>query len=247
MNVEHPPLAEPHKIIIPPLHIKLGLAKNLVKAMDKNGPAFKYLNEKFPRLSVAKIKEGVFVVPRIKQLFRDPKFEKFLPSKENQDFGCNMSLKIHFLDSHLYFFPDNCGQVSDEQGERFHQDIANMEKRYQGNWSTGMLAEYCWTLVRDLPTSITSDRSKEIKSPKQMKALLACIIIYKETNPLLRLWIRIGDSEWESVNPNPQIRSFWSESDPVVPFEEPDPQIRFGVNVTSVIAESRVNIAELFF
>ncbi|GBO17827.1 hypothetical protein AVEN_88310-1, partial [Araneus ventricosus] len=36
MNVEHPPLSEPHKIIIPLLHIKLGLVKNLVKAMDKN-------------------------------------------------------------------------------------------------------------------------------------------------------------------------------------------------------------------
>ncbi|GBM19209.1 Retrovirus-related Pol polyprotein from transposon 297 [Araneus ventricosus] len=27
-----------------------------------------------------------------------------------QDFGCNMSLNIRFLDSHLIFFPDNCGQ-----------------------------------------------------------------------------------------------------------------------------------------
>ncbi|GBM41500.1 hypothetical protein AVEN_265722-1 [Araneus ventricosus] len=52
-----------------------------------------------------------------------------------QDFGYNRSLTIHFLESHLNFFPDNCGQVSDEHGELFHQDIANMEKRYQGNWS----------------------------------------------------------------------------------------------------------------
>ncbi|GBN17355.1 hypothetical protein AVEN_69371-1 [Araneus ventricosus] len=48
MNVEHPPLAEQNRIIIPPLHIKLDLVKNLVKAMDKNEPAFKYLYEKFP-------------------------------------------------------------------------------------------------------------------------------------------------------------------------------------------------------
>ncbi|GBM33209.1 hypothetical protein AVEN_28202-1 [Araneus ventricosus] len=74
MNVENPPLAEPNKIIIPPLHIRLGLVKNLVKAMDKNGPTFKYLHEKFPRLGVAKIKESVFVGPQIEQLFRDPKF-----------------------------------------------------------------------------------------------------------------------------------------------------------------------------
>ncbi|UYV65537.1 hypothetical protein LAZ67_3004625 [Cordylochernes scorpioides] len=45
--------------------------------------------------------------------------------------GCNMSLKIHFLHSHLDFFPDNLGAVSDEHGERFHQDISSMEKRYQ--------------------------------------------------------------------------------------------------------------------
>ena len=56
--------------------------------------------------------------------------------------GCNMSLKIHFLHSHLDFFLDNCGMVSDEHGERFHQDIAIMETRYQRNWSTSILTDY---------------------------------------------------------------------------------------------------------
>ena len=42
----------------------------------------------------------------------------------------NMSLKIHMLHSHLDLFPDNCGVLSDEQGEGFHQEIATMEKRY---------------------------------------------------------------------------------------------------------------------
>jgi len=45
---------------------------------------------------------------------------------------CNVSLKIHMLHSHLDFFPNNCGMVSDEHGERFHQEITSMEKRYQG-------------------------------------------------------------------------------------------------------------------
>ena len=43
-----------------------------------------------------------------------------------------MSLKIHFLDSHLDSFPENLGDYSEEQAERFHQDFAKMEKRYQG-------------------------------------------------------------------------------------------------------------------
>ncbi|GBN40691.1 hypothetical protein AVEN_179259-1, partial [Araneus ventricosus] len=37
------------------------------------------------------------------------------------------------------------------------------------------------------------------------------------------------------MNPIPRIRSFWSESDPVVPFEDPDPRIRSGVNDTSLL------------
>jgi len=61
-----------------------------------------------------------------------------------QKMGCNMSVKIHFLSSHLEFFPENCGSVIDEHGERFHQDIAAMEGRYKGKWSPSMRADYCW-------------------------------------------------------------------------------------------------------
>jgi hypothetical protein len=65
-------------ILSPPLHIKLSLMKNFVKAIDQNGPAFKYLGEKFSRLSEAKIKEGVFVGPQIRELFRDQQFDRIL-------------------------------------------------------------------------------------------------------------------------------------------------------------------------
>ncbi|GBM85152.1 hypothetical protein AVEN_183191-1 [Araneus ventricosus] len=84
MTVEQPPLAEPHKIIIPPLHIKLTLVKNLVKAMDKNEPAFKYLHEKFPRLNVAKIKEAVFVGLSLNSFSDTPSLRNFFEVKENR-------------------------------------------------------------------------------------------------------------------------------------------------------------------
>ncbi|GBM93275.1 hypothetical protein AVEN_168041-1 [Araneus ventricosus] len=42
--------------------------------------------------------------------------------------GCSMSLKVHFLDSHLDYFPENLGAVSEEQGEIFPQDIKKMER-----------------------------------------------------------------------------------------------------------------------
>ena len=62
-----------------------------------------------------------------------------------------MSLKTHFLESHLDFFPENLSEVSDERGERFHQDIMAMKKQYQGKWTSSMLADYCWTVKTDVP------------------------------------------------------------------------------------------------
>jgi hypothetical protein len=46
--------------------------------------------------------------------------------------GCYMSLKVHFLDYHLEFFPENLGAVNDEHVQQFHQDISTMAKWYQG-------------------------------------------------------------------------------------------------------------------
>ena len=58
-NVKHHSLVESSRILLPPLHIKLGLMKNFVKAMDCNSTAFLYLRQKFLLLSDAKIREGV--------------------------------------------------------------------------------------------------------------------------------------------------------------------------------------------
>ena len=60
--------------------------------------------------------------------------------------GCDKSIKMHYLHSHLDRFIENCGDVSDELRERFHWDIKGMERRYQGKWSSSMLADYCWCL-----------------------------------------------------------------------------------------------------
>ena len=66
--------------------------------------------------------------------------------KSYEKMGCRMSLKMYFLHSHLDFFPANLGAVSDEHGERFHQQISIMENRYQGNFNPSMIGDYCWFL-----------------------------------------------------------------------------------------------------
>ncbi|GBN96023.1 hypothetical protein AVEN_157412-1 [Araneus ventricosus] len=75
--------------------------------------------------------------------------------------GCNMSLKLHVLDSHLNFFPQNFGPISDVHGERFHQDISMFEKRFSGRWNRSILAEYCWSVIRG--TQSDADKRKRLK------------------------------------------------------------------------------------
>ena len=69
------------------------------------------------------------------------------------EMGYNMSIKIHFLHSHLELFPENLSQLSDEQGERFHQKISTIERRFAGNIQVKMLANYCWSLKRETDDS----------------------------------------------------------------------------------------------
>ena len=45
-----------------------------------------------------------------------------------QALGARMSIKMHFLSLHLDYFPENCGDFSEKQGERFQQDIRVMEE-----------------------------------------------------------------------------------------------------------------------
>ena len=183
-NVIEEALVSREKIIFPPLHIKLGLIKQYVKALNKKGKCFKYLRSLFEGLSDAKVEGGIFDGPDIRKLINDKHFttkmtkaesmawiafvdvvENFLGNNRHPQYkrkigimlkayeklGCNMSIKIHFLKSHLDQFPENMGDVSDEHGERFHQEIKTMESRYQGRWDRHMMADYCWSIKRDLP------------------------------------------------------------------------------------------------
>ena len=76
-----------------------------------------------------------------------------------KELGARMSIKIHFLNSHLNYFPDNCGDYSEDQGERFHQGVATMEARYQGHVTINILADYCWSLKRDSKDQIYKRKS----------------------------------------------------------------------------------------
>lgn len=58
-NIIEIPLVPIEKVLLPPLHIKLGIVKNFLKALNPDGNAFNELRRIFPRLSGMKIKEGM--------------------------------------------------------------------------------------------------------------------------------------------------------------------------------------------
>lgn len=181
-NVKSDPLVSRESIILPPLHIKLGLMTNFVKALPKESPPMIFLEGMFPKLSKAKIEAGIFVGPQIRKIMHGQEFYNtlnvdqkkcwksfeavingFLGNNKSQNYrqlvadmlknyekiGAHLSLKMHFLKSHLDFFPDNLGDYSDESGERSHQDMSDMEDRFNGQYTPQMLGEYVWTLLRD--------------------------------------------------------------------------------------------------
>ncbi|GFU51057.1 uncharacterized protein TNCV_2414851 [Trichonephila clavipes] len=90
-NVERQSLVDPKKILFPPLHIKLGLMKQFVKALDKEGECFKYLCEQFLGLSDAKLKEDIFVGPDIRKLLKDETFVTKMEMKEKMP-GIHLNL-----------------------------------------------------------------------------------------------------------------------------------------------------------
>ena len=61
--------------------------------------------------------------------------------KSYSKMGCRMSLKVHMLDAHLDEFKENIGAYSEEQGKRFHQDILDFERRYQGQYNERMMGD----------------------------------------------------------------------------------------------------------
>ena len=83
-NVKHHSVVESSRVLLPPLHIKFGLVKNFVKAMDRNGTAFLYLRQKFPLLSDAKIREGVFTGPDIRSVLSDEVSERIITGDEQR-------------------------------------------------------------------------------------------------------------------------------------------------------------------
>ena len=76
--------------------------KNLVKVLHKNGPASQHLSTVFPGLSAAKLKEGIFVGPQIREVPKDTDFEELLNLKELRAWTHSSQSVVASLVTHAY-------------------------------------------------------------------------------------------------------------------------------------------------
>lgn len=156
----------------PPLHLKLGFFQILHKNL--NSEAKEYIKQMFPKKTadvftgpeISKIchnTEFVSVLNRTEKraflafknvstyvlssaqhstLTKEEIVDEFFEAYKIM--GCNFTYKMHLLRSHLDLFPDNIDTISDQHGEKLHQDMKPKEEHFAGQPVINMLARYCY-------------------------------------------------------------------------------------------------------
>ena len=98
-NVLYEPLVLCNKIIFPPLHIKLELMKQFVKALDKEGACSEYICKRFPGVNIEKLKNGIFNSPDIRKLMKDHNFITSINELESKTWRSFVAVTKNFLDN----------------------------------------------------------------------------------------------------------------------------------------------------
>lgn len=91
------PLVTLDKVFLPPLHIKLGLTKNVVKGMNKNFLCFQYLKTNFSRISDATLKKGIIGGSQLRKLMTDITFNSKLNRAEKITWAALIEVCHNFL------------------------------------------------------------------------------------------------------------------------------------------------------
>ena len=74
--------------------------KNFVEGMDKTSRGFKYLRNKIPNVSDAKIKDGICIGPQIRELMQDKQFDEDLNETERNTWLSFKRICKDFLENH---------------------------------------------------------------------------------------------------------------------------------------------------
>ena len=169
---------------MPPLHIKLGLIRQFVTALDKDSAAFKYLQVLFPKLSEAKVKAGIFAGPQIKKIIECDEFIKLLSRKQKTAWNSFVALFIASWVIKRLKTMCSCFRLSERITPKWDAEYLSKSKsltlilknsrrtwklpsRYNGLWrclqgqyNENMMRDYIWGLIRESDLQYTRNSRK---------------------------------------------------------------------------------------
>ena len=82
------------------MHIKLGLAKQFVKALKPTNRAFRHIRRVFPSISEAKVKGGIFVAAQIRRMLASEELEEQMSDLERNAWQAFRIIVEGFLGNH---------------------------------------------------------------------------------------------------------------------------------------------------
>ena len=165
-NAQHLLQVESSNILLPSVHIRLGLTKNFFKV---TGSAFRYFSEKFPGISAAKTK-GVFFGQQMCKLLRHKHLDQILVCNEKRIWIDFWLLAAYFLgsnkaDNHKelveiillsflklfiitrMFVQKSLGHWMKSMAIVFIM-VSQQWITHQGKLSSLMMVDHCWTCVQ---------------------------------------------------------------------------------------------------
>jgi len=96
--------------------------------MDQNGDGFRHLQTLFPRLSVNKVKEAIFIGPHIRRIMRDPVFISKLNTIERNTW--------------LSFVPVTEGFLGNIRSSNYEELVSNLLRDYKTLGSSYVTKKY---------------------------------------------------------------------------------------------------------
>lgn len=111
------PLVDSRNVLLPPLHILLGLMKHFIETFGRrNSRGVQYIKEKFPKITYAKLKESIFVRPQIREVLKDVNFKSTLDELELPEWSF-----FHWVSQNV---------LDNKKAIDYKDDIKNLLKAY---------------------------------------------------------------------------------------------------------------------
>ena len=148
------------KIVFRTLHIKFGLVKQYINALDKEKDCFRCLCSSLAGLTEKKLKAGIFDGPQIRKMIRDEDFTTSVTNIEKRAWPASFDVVNNFLGNRK---AENYMEVVNVILSTFELQSCNMSIK------VNFLFSHLGISLKTLMTSVTSKKNIFTKTSRSWK------------------------------------------------------------------------------